>query len=483
MVTATPGDNDVEMTTFNHKEHDTPALDSVEEDKMRSSVARDDLAEDNITKSGNNVGGLNQECLVKGSGSDEISESRNNGISDNEDVGIPVQNQEMASENQRRYSDSFQGNGTVTLGAVNGEACKKESLLQANKEDVLNPTDSKQKGCQNSEISSENTHGDRESGCNNKTCVNEINGQYCRNENLLQSDGENLLNSSEKEQQECRTSVGPNKIRNNSGDADGIDLGESNETAVDDIADNKAGNNQQDEQPDSNKDGGSSHNPGLCTKFEGNEADGLTDKLANLSLDNDRDISNGSLEDRVSFNKITDSETRVHEMTGNDNFIENKQTKLPLNGENTNSKESQKVREYVNKIVDDAFEQFCRNDSTCLLSPEELQSSVTDAPTDFERIREYVNNVVENAFEEIFHSSSSTRRSEILCGGHSLGSMEDIKSNAMSVESCLKRFCSPEVLEGNNMFICEQCNQHETNEEGGKGNEEGETEDNDDKGL
>ena len=482
------------MTTFNHEEHDTPALDSVEEDKMRSSVARDDLAEDNITKSGNNVGGLNQECLVKGSGSDEISESRNNGISDNEDVGIPVQNKEMSSENQRRYSDSFKGNGTVTLDAVNGEACKKESLLQANKEDVLNPTDSKQKGCQNSEISSENTQGDRESGCNNKTCVNEINGQHCRNENLLQSDGENLLNSSEKEQQECRTSVGPNKIRNNSGDADGIDLGESNETAVDDIADNKAGNNQQDEQPDNNKDGGSSHNPALCTKFEGNEADGLTDKLANLSLDNDRDISNGSLEDRVSFNKITDSETRVHEMTGNDNFIENKQTKLPLNGENTNSKESQKVREYVNKIVDDAFEQFCRNDSTCLLSPEdqtntELQSSVTDAPTDFplnkndhERIREYVNNVVENAFEEIFHSSSSTR-SEILCGGHSLGSMEDIKSNAMSVESCLKRFCSPEVLEGNNMFICEQCNQHETDEEGGEGNEEGETEDNDDKGL
>ena len=61
--------------------------------------------------------------------------------------------------------------------------------------------------------------------------------------------------------------------------------------------------------------------------------------------------------------------------------------------------------------------------------------------------------------------------------------MEEIKSNAMSVESCLKRFCSPEVLEGNNMFICEQCNQHETDEEGGEGNEEGEAEDNDNKGL
>ena len=159
----------------------------------------------------------------------------------------------------------------------------------------------------------------------------------------------------------------------------------------------------------------------------------MTDKLANLSLDNNRDISNGSLEDPVSFNKTTDSETCVHEMTGNesDNFIENKQTKLPLNGENTNSKESQKVREYVNKIVDNTVEQFFRNESTCLLSPEdqtntELQSSVTDNTTDFplnknnhERIREYANNVVENAFEEMFHSSSSTRKRNYLCNEYS----------------------------------------------------------------
>ena len=55
--------------------------------------------------------------------------------------------------------------------------------------------------------------------------------------------------------------------------------------------------------------------------------------------------------------------------------------------------------------------------------------------------------------------------SEILSGSHSLGPIPSINSNIMSVESCLGRFCNPEILDGNNKFICEECNRAETSDE------------------
>ena len=49
--------------------------------------------------------------------------------------------------------------------------------------------------------------------------------------------------------------------------------------------------------------------------------------------------------------------------------------------------------------------------------------------------------------------------------------------------SAVQRFCSPEILEGDNMFICEQCNQNNTEDEDGETNNEDEMEDSDNKGL
>ena len=64
-----------------------------------------------------------------------------------------------------------------------------------------------------------------------------------------------------------------------------------------------------------------------------------------------------------------------------------------------------------------------------------------------------------------FAGENEISESRILCGSHSLGSMGNIKTNVMSVESCLKKFCSPEILDGNDKFICEECNRDETKKE------------------
>ena len=73
--------------------------------------------------------------------------------------------------------------------------------------------------------------------------------------------------------------------------------------------------------------------------------------------------------------------------------------------------------------------------------------------------------------------TETVSRSEILRGNYSLGNMEAIKSNANSVENCLKRFCSPEILDGSNMFICEQCNRPMDTEEENEANEDNASDD------
>lgn len=56
-------------------------------------------------------------------------------------------------------------------------------------------------------------------------------------------------------------------------------------------------------------------------------------------------------------------------------------------------------------------------------------------------------------------NNKSTLVSEIFQGNHCLGNMDNIPCNVMSVESCLKRFCTPELLDGKNLFLCEPCNE------------------------
>ena len=141
----------------------------------------------------------------------------------------------------------------------------------------------------------------------------------------------------------------------------------------------------------------------------------------------------------------------------------------------------EKIKEYVGKIVQNAFNLYLdRNSSTSrdngLSKIEDISQEKTSKCGEIE-----TESSVDSKDLEML-DTATVARSEILCGNHSLGNMEAIKSNATSVENCLKRFCTPEILEGSNMFICEQCNQHKDTEED-KSNEDDEADETNDKGL
>ena len=143
----------------------------------------------------------------------------------------------------------------------------------------------------------------------------------------------------------------------------------------------------------------------------------------------------------------------------------------------------ERIRGFASKIVSDAIKHGLQRVCSGLLKSEE--SSMKDSVILREAKHEEVEGSVDSENSENLTGDS---QSEILSGNHSLGCMDDIKSNVMSVESCLKRFCSPELLEGDNKFICEQCNRIENEnvqENAEEENEkEGETdEENDAKGL
>ena len=146
------------------------------------------------------------------------------------------------------------------------------------------------------------------------------------------------------------------------------------------------------------------------------------------------------------------------------------------NSSSFNEEDSEKIREFVSKIIDEGIEQALRSISTTQKDEDGSKNEDNSKDKSLESRKlesEEFNGDLEN-LEAVSEpdDASGISRSEILSGNHSLGSMEEIKSNSMSVESCLKRFCSPEVLEGNNMFICERCNQ-----QGSDGEESGETKD------
>ncbi|XP_028416169.1 ubiquitin carboxyl-terminal hydrolase 16-like [Dendronephthya gigantea] len=144
-----------------------------------------------------------------------------------------------------------------------------------------------------------------------------------------------------------------------------------------------------------------------------------------------------------------------------------------------------KIREFSDRFVDNELKQFVNiRLSTELDNLTENTSG--EVASEFAKVENKENkcfvgseNLESNSTSVLQVDTASIRsESEILCGNHSLGNMDAIKTNALCVESCLKKFCSPEILEGDNMFICEKCN--ETKEESVDGNDDMDGDDDDD---
>ena len=261
------------------------------------------------------------------------------------------------------------------------------------------------------------------------------------------------------------------------------------------------------------------------TTLESNESDPfLRNKLSGLSLN---DTSYNESHENSAVKSETDAS--FSDKLSHSSQNKNVDTSIPSQTSPDNEHNDEKLKEY---IVDGVVKQ-CTQSDVSRLSPtktegvSECQSSVMDTPLlkkiDPERIREFASKIVSDAIkhglqrvssgllkseensmkdsvvlgeaehEEVEGSVDSENltgdsESEILSGNHSLGCMDDIKSNVMSVESCLKRFCSPELLEGDNKFICEQCNRIENekvreNAEEETENEGGTDEEDNQKGL
>ena len=632
-VTATAGNEDAEMTTGNNDQQDNPTLNSVEVASAVNLEGKNDLAEENRTKNEDNVNILKQECFVKNDSCDNITETKANEISNDEDIEIPARKNGISLQNQSRDIDNDGDDEACCGSALDSQTYQEESLQKDNGNDVLNCAENEQQDCQNNDLTSKNIARDcSESDFDeNSFPGEELNGDYDKNVGLLQSNGEQLLNSSHKGKQEYYTSLESNEISNtcdgnntstendeasltvngeaelvrpncetfcntNSGisnsvtneqtgpseygSADGTRLKRDTQISVDKASENDGGNGKLDSNINSQN---PSHvAPAPVTEVENNEANKtISSTLPNQSSDNnDKDISNLSQKDPICFSKA--GKTCVDEMTDrqSDNFIENKSTAISQNSECKNANESHKVRAYADEIADGTIQSVLHNISagsseekgketshakvkndmssedettnekfsleqnilnvecrdsvgeTHASSPlnennlEKFVESESTLPSfeapkslslheDNKEIQEYTNKMADVVLKESYHSISTTRKnkgvsevkdiskdessesgklendgtngttidsqnleadlepddvspnskSEILCGNHSLGSMDEIRSNVMSVESCLKKFCTPEMLEGNNMFICEQCNQHESDDE------------------
>ena len=418
-VTATAGNEDAEMTTGNNDQQDNSTINSVEVASAVNLEEKSDLAEENRTKNEDDVNILKQECFVKDDSRDNDTDTKASEISNDEDFEIPDRKNGISLQNQTRDIDNDGDDEACCGSALDSQTYQDESLQKDNGNDVLNCAENEQQDCQNNDITSKNIARDcSESDFDEKSFPGEeLNGRYDKNVGLLQSNGEQLLNSSDKGQQEYYTSLESNEISNacdgnntslendeaslsvdgkaeqvrpncetfcntdsdisnsvtneqtgpsEDGSADGIHLKEDTKISVDKASENDVGNGKL----DSNKNSlNPSHaTPAPVTKVENNEANKtISNTLPSLSSNNnDKDISNGNQENPVCFNKA--GETCVDEMTDrqSDHFIENKSTAISQNSECKNANESQKVRAYADEIADGTIQSVLHNISAGL---------------------------------------------------------------------------------------------------------------------
>jgi hypothetical protein len=348
-VTATSGHDE-------NGTHDSRILNSEEEsssihlDQMHNSEENKDFAEssneDNTMKNEKNMDVLSEEPLVNGGDLLESSQSSENinGISKNEDFGTPVQNNEISSENQIRDSD----NGKICCGgALDGHDCKTESLLESNGEDVLNSSDKQQQDCQNNEISSENILGGCESGINGKTgCTDASDGKDCKNESVLHSNTADVSNSTDEGQTLCYTSPISHNLSNDS-DNDVV------------LAENKTG------VPVDNKAEYISPN---CETSDMNDicVNSIQIKSTGPSQDGDAGGINSKESNQIPVSEIADSETGQ--------ALENKLSNLSLESNKGNSNRSPESPAFVTKFEDDDADKLTQ-DKLCNLSTDKNRDS------------------------------------------------------------------------------------------------------------
>ncbi|CAB3992006.1 ubiquitin carboxyl-terminal hydrolase 16-like [Paramuricea clavata] len=327
-VTATSGDDE-------NVTHDSRILNlgeessSIHSDKMHNSEENKDFTEssneDNTMKNEKNMDVLSEEPLVNGGDLSESSQSSENinGISKNEEFGTPVQNNEISSENQIRDSDD----GKICCGgALDAHDCKTESLLQSNGEDVLNSSDKQQKDCQNNEISSENILGGSESGINGKTgCIDASDGKDCKNESLLHSNTADVPNSTDEGQTLCYTSPISHNLSN----------GSDNDVV---LAENKTG------LPIDNK---AEYICPNCETSDMNDicVNSIQIKSTGLSQDGDAGGINSEESNQIPASEIANGETGQ--------ALENKLSNLSLESNKGNSNRSHESPAFVIKFEND----------------------------------------------------------------------------------------------------------------------------------
>ena len=142
----------------------------------------------------------------------------------------------------------------------------------------------------------------------------------------------------------------------------------------------------------------------------------------------------------------------------------------------------EKIREFSDRGVDNELNQLVNIRLKATKLDQLTENSSQEGASEFAKIENSENFKSNSASVEQYDTTTGHFGSEILRGNHSLGNMDAIKTNAMSVESCLKKFCSPEILVGDNMFICGKCNESEAKDDSGSSETKDDEDDDDDIG-